>query len=77
MNNGQLTGMILIDLRKAFYTVNHGILFQKLSAYGISGLAHQWLHSYLSGRTQKVDIQGTFSDSKPIEIGVPQGSIGS
>ncbi len=75
MNNGQLTGMVFIDLRKAFDTVNHEILLQKLKAYGTKGLAHQWFTSYLTGRTQRVDISGSLSDSKRVTTGVPQGSI--
>ena len=67
--------MILLDLQKAFDTVNHSILLTKLKAIGLSGSAVNWFSSYLSDRQQLVDVSGTFSSEAKIECGVPQGSI--
>ena len=44
------------DLKKAFDTVDHGILLQKLHHYGIQGIINDWFHSYLYGRTQSTQI---------------------
>ena len=63
-----------IDLEKAFDTVNHKILLQKLSYYGVKGNALHWLHDYLTNRKQCVILDET-SPYLPITCGVPQGSI--
>ncbi len=66
---------VLLDLKKAFDLINHELLLNKLSFYGIRGIALQWLRSYLTNRTQKTKINDTFSNVKPVSAGVPQGSI--
>ena len=75
MNNGRATGVIFLDLKKAFDCVNHSLLIDKLSEIGIKGKKLDWFRSYLSNRTQAVKIDSTLSDFKNIGIGVPQGSI--
>jgi retron-type reverse transcriptase len=67
--------VVLIDLKKAFDTVDHQILLKKLELYGIKGQALYFLESYLSNRNQKCQIQGSVSSEKLIKCGVPQGSI--
>ena len=67
--------MILIDLQKAFDTINHDLLLAKLEAYGFSKISIEFMHSYLKNRKQRVLINNSFSESKKITIGVPQGSI--
>ena len=64
-----------LDLAKAFDTVNHKILLDKLHAYGIRGKGHKLIESYLSNRKQKVRIGSHESDLGIIDTGVPQGTI--
>ena len=66
---------IFIDLKKAFDTVNHNILLQKLEHYGIRGASLDWFASYLRGRAQYVFCNNSKSDIKSITCGVPQGSV--
>jgi len=68
MDKGNMVGMLLLDLQKAFDTVDHSILFMKLEASGLS-------NDILSDRTQLVDLSGTHSLCSPINCGIPQGSI--
>ena len=73
-NHNHVCG-VFIDLQKAFDTVNHDILIDKLSYYGIRGIPNQWFKSYLSNRKQYVSINGYNSDTMNIKHGVPQGSV--
>ena len=66
---------VFIDLSKAFDTVDHNILLEKLYLYGIRGAPHDLMRSYLSDRSQYVFLNGTPSSMLPISCGVPQGSI--
>ena len=66
---------LFIDLSKAFDTISHSILLKKLQHYGIRGLVYEFLKSYLSNRSQLVDIDGVYSNLLNITCGVPQGSI--
>ena len=75
LDNSEFGISILIDFRKAFDTVEHNILLEKLYHYGIRGNALQWCNSYLSNRYQYVNYNNTSSDMKLITCGVPQGSI--
>jgi len=52
IKNNQHAGFLFMDFRKAFDTVTHSILLQKLCHYGIRGLAHSLFKSYLASRTQ-------------------------
>ena len=56
--------MVLLDLQKAFDTVDHTILLNKLKWLGTDDLTVQWFRSYLTGRTQVTDIGGTMSEPK-------------
>ena len=67
--------VVLIDLRKAFDTVDHQILLRKLELYGIKGQALTLLRSYLTNRNQKCQIKNSFSSERLIKCGVRQGSI--
>ena len=75
MDQGQMVGMVLLDLQKAFDTVDHGVLLMKLHAIGLHADAIRWFRSYLTGRNQCVDISGTLSSKASVTCGVPQGSI--
>ena len=75
MDQGNLTGVVFLDFRKAFDSVNHHVLLQKLQMYGVRGAALVWFKNYLEDRKQKTVIDGTESDWGKIDTGVPQGSI--
>ena len=66
---------IFLDLQKTFDTVNHEILLQKLKDYGVRENALDWFHSYLTARTQYVNVNGQVSSSLLISFGVPQGFV--
>ena len=66
---------ILIDLQKAFDTVNHDILLTKLEHYGIRGSDLDWFKSYLSDRKQYVSVNESNSSYLDATCGVPQGSV--
>jgi hypothetical protein len=80
-NNKTKTGSVFCDLQKAFDTVNHALLLDKLEYYGIKGKAKKLIESYLRERYQRVQIttlglcNKTLSNWTKINQGVPQGSI--
>ena len=66
---------IFIDLKKAFDTVNHQILLDKMENYGVRDSANLWFKNYLNDREQFVFINGIESEKEKISCGVPQGSV--
>ena len=72
--DGYFTCCIFLDLSKAFDTVNHNILLNKLEKYGIRSNMHQLFCSYLNNRKQYTECNSVKSDSKTVLCGVPQGS---
>ena len=72
--NEYLLGLF-IDLSRAFDTISHEILLDKLNFYGIRGIALTWIKNYLSERKQYVSFNNTHSDMGILSTGVPQGSI--
>ena len=75
LDDGIIPINIYIDLSKAFDTLIHSILLDKLSHYGVNGVAKKLLQSYLSNKHQVVDFNGSTSDTLEIKTGVPQGSV--
>ena len=75
MDNGKLTGAVFVDLSKAFDTISHSALLEKLQAYGIERNEYQWFCSYLFNRKNFVSDGQTISNAEPVTCGVPQGSI--
>ena len=66
---------VFIDLSKAFDTVNHAILLEKLKFYGINGITLEWFKNYLLDRKQYISFPGQFTGYENVLCGVPQGSI--
>ena len=75
IDEGNLTGAVFLDLSKAFDIIDHSLLKTKLAALGVRGRALAWFDNYLSGRTQSVSVNGTYSDTADLSLGVPQGSV--
>ena len=74
LDSGNIVCGVFIDLEKAFDTVNHEILCQKLIYYGFRGKSQLLIKSFLSNRKQYVSINGFNSDNQDITCGVSQGS---
>ncbi len=70
-----MTGAVFLDFKKAFDSVDHTLLLDKLYNLGILDREHEWSVNYLNGRKQIVDYHGMLSATKSIDVGVPQGSI--
>jgi hypothetical protein len=66
---------VFLDLSKAFDTIDHDILLKKLYYYSFDNNSTQLIGNYLSKRSIKINVNGTLSSSKPLSIGVPQGSV--
>ena len=67
--------IIYLDFTKAFDSLPHHFLLHKLKSFGINGVLYEWFCSYLTGRKQRVVIEGDLSDWCDVASGVPQGSI--
>ena len=75
MDNGELTGVVFLGIQKAFDSIDHNILLDKLKFYGISQMGLKWFQSYLTNRYQQCQTNGFLSKKGKIISGVPQGSI--
>ena len=75
MNQRLLSCGVFLDLKKAFDTVDHEILLNKLNYYGFRGIVNDCFSSYINNRTQTTQIGQHISDKAKITCGVPQGSV--
>lgn len=75
LDNSKVIGVVFLDFKRAFETINRTVLAKKLKRYGISGTAIKWFESYLSNRTQQVKFRNTISTEQITSNGVPQGSV--
>ena len=75
IDEGYPTDIIYLDYRKAFDSVPHERLLNKLEAYGIKGEIHRWIRNCLIGRTQRVIVNGEYSEAASVSSGIPQGSV--
>ena len=75
IDSGEIVIGVFLDFSKAFDTVNHTILLDKLYKYGIRGVAYNWFIDYLKERKQYVCFDNVNSNHQSVNCGVPQGSI--
>ena len=75
LDNNGFAGGILMDLSKAFDTINHRLLIAKLYAYGFDKDALELILNYLSNRWHRTKINASFSSWSELLCGVPQGSV--
>ena len=75
MASGEQVDAVVLDFSKAFDKVPHKRLLKKLETVGVCGRNLSWINSFLSNRTQRVVLEGVFSDEAQILSGVPQGSV--
>ena len=74
IDSNQYSCGVFLDFSKAFDTVNHAILLQKLELHGIRGVPLQFFTSYLTNRRQYVQLGNTVSSTQTVTCGIPQGS---
>ena len=74
-DNGNIVGLASLDLSKAFDSIHHNLLIEKLAKLGLANSSLGWCQSYLQERTQKTKFKNFTSTEETVTSGVPQGSI--
>ena len=74
LDNGNPVDTIYLDFAKAFDSVPHIRLMEKVKSYGVCSQLFNWIKDFLEGRTQRVGVDGCFSNWSDVTSGVPQGS---
>ena len=75
LDNGDRIDAIIVDFSKAFDLVPHGRLLTKIANSGVDPRVVVWIREFLSGRTQRVRVEGQLSEEVRVTSGVPQGSV--
>ena len=75
LDNNHHVGVLFLDYKKAFDSVNHEIINHNLLKHGVNSDLHKWIMNYLSERSQITVVNGKSSDMELVDTGVPQGSL--
>ena len=75
LDAGGSVDVIYIDFQKASDTVPHRRLLSRVAAHGVRGRVWQWIQAFLSGRQQRIVVNGSYSTPADVTSGIPKGSV--